>query len=314
MSGPHGGEASGEGTHVPNQLAMLVPTFDPAVDNVEIWTNLELLLTTWPTNKIMELATRLVLGCKGTAFQKLHLHRSEILVNDAKGIQRIVELVGGKWGAIPFEKEFELVEALYRIQQKSDKSADSYLSRCDVVWTELISKKIDMAKIQAYILLGGSKLGSDDKKRVIVDPGAEGGGALDVKRVESAVRVIGSGFAQDMVGSKREKSLKTYDHTAFTLEDQADSVQGEQETFWTQDEGLDDSMLESIAADYDEDAAFIIQFEDAIADTVQNDPELSAYQDARKRLSEKVRFRDFWAVKRGEKGPGKKGKGKKKVR
>ena len=95
---------------VPNQLAILVPSFDPAVDNVEIWTSkVELLLLTWPPNKIRELATRLVLGCKGTAFQKLQLHRDEILVNETKGIQKIVELVGGKWGAVPIEKKFEIV-------------------------------------------------------------------------------------------------------------------------------------------------------------------------------------------------------------
>ena len=50
-------ETSGESGHVPNQLAVLVPTFDPAQDNVE------LLLLTWPQSKILELATRLVLGC-----------------------------------------------------------------------------------------------------------------------------------------------------------------------------------------------------------------------------------------------------------
>ena len=137
MSGPGGGEASAEGGSVPNQLAILVPSFVPAVDNVEIWTNkVELLMTAWPTNKIQELATRLVLGCKGTAFQKLQLHRSEVIINDPKGIQRIVELVGGKWGAIPLEKKFELVEkALFRGQQGADETSDSYLSRCDVVWT-----------------------------------------------------------------------------------------------------------------------------------------------------------------------------------
>ena len=125
-------------------LAILVPTFDPSVDNVEIWTNkVELLVLTWPSNKILEKATRLVLGCKGTAFQKLQLHRSEVLC--AKGIQKIVELVGGKWGAVPLEKKFNTVEkALYRGSQKSDESSDSYLSRNDVIWTELISKKIDL--------------------------------------------------------------------------------------------------------------------------------------------------------------------------
>ena len=82
---------------VSNQLSSLVPTFDPATDNVEIWSNkVELLLLTWPSNKVQELATRSVLGCKGTAFQKLQLHRDEVLINDPKGIKKIVELVGGK--------------------------------------------------------------------------------------------------------------------------------------------------------------------------------------------------------------------------
>lgn len=190
-----------------------MPTFDLGIDNVEIWTNkVELLLMAWPCNRVQELATRLVLGCKGTEFQKLQLHRSEMIINDPTGIQRIVELVGGKWGAVPLEKEFELVEkALYRGQQRADETSDSYLSRCDVIWIELISKKIDLKEIQAYILLRGSRLGSDDKKRVIVDSGAEKGGEFEVAKVEAAVCMIGSGFFQDMVGAKRDKRLKTYD-------------------------------------------------------------------------------------------------------
>ena len=106
MSGQEIG-ASAVGGHVPNQLTYLVPTFDPAVDNVEIYTSkVELLLTAWSSDKIQELATRLVLGCKGTAFQKLQLHRTEVIVSDPKGIQRLIELIGGKWGAIPLGKKF----------------------------------------------------------------------------------------------------------------------------------------------------------------------------------------------------------------
>ena len=310
-------ETGGDAGHVPNQLAILVPTFDPAVDNAEIWTNkVELLLLTWPPTKIQELATRLVLGCKGTAFQKLQLHRDEILVNDTKGIQKIVELVGGKWGAVPLEKKFEIVEkALFRGAQKSDETSDSYLSRCDVIWTELVNKKIDIKEIQAYILLRGSRLSSDDKKRVLVESGAESGANLTVKSVEAAIRMIGSGFFQDMIGNKRDKSLKTYDHTAFSLEETAETPwDADGDVFWASDETLDDATLEALAAEDDEDAALVLQFEDAVSDLVQNDNELGAYystyQDARKRLSEKFRFRGFWSVKKGEKGGGKKGKGK----
>ena len=80
-----------------------------------------------------------------------------------------------------------------------------------------------------------------------------------------------------------------------------------------QDE-LGDHVLETLAAEDDEDAAFVLQFEDAINETIQNDSEMcayySSYQEARKRLAEKVRFRGFWSVKRGDKGFGKKGKSK----
>ena len=139
--------------NVPKELASLVPGFDPATDNVEIWTSkVELLLSTWPTDKINELATRLILGCKGTAYQKLQLLRSEVLTGNGKGIQRLVEIVGGTWGQIPLEKKFELAErALHRGSQKADETSDSYLSRSDVVWTELLTKKVDLKELQAYI-------------------------------------------------------------------------------------------------------------------------------------------------------------------
>ena len=298
---------------VSNQLAVLVPQFDPSTDNVEIWSSkVELLLHAWPQGKILELITRLILGCKGTAYQKLQLHQKELLVNDTASVKKLVELVGGTWGAIPLEKKFELVEkALYRGGQKTDESSDSYLSRTDVVWTDLLSKGVGLSEIQSYIILRGSRLNADDKKRVVVESGAEKGGTLDLDRVKAAIRMVGSGFFQELTGAKRDKSLKTYDHTAFTMEEVMEDET--QETYWVQDE-LDDHVLETLAAEDDEDAALVLQFEDAINETIQNDSEMcayySAYQEARKRLAEKVRFRGFWSVKRGDKGFGKKGKSK----
>ena len=108
--------------------------------------------------------------------------------------------------------------------------------------------------------------------------------------------MLGSGFFQEMTGSKRDKGLKTYDHTAFTVEKA--SEENEQEAFWVQEE-LDDHTLEVLAAEDDEDAALVLQFEDAISETIQNDSEMCVYytadQEARKRLAEKVRFRGFLA-------------------
>ena len=138
---------------------------------------------------------------------------------------------------------------------------------------------------------------------------------MTVKNVEAAIRMIGSGFFQDMIGGKRDKSLKTYDHTAFSLEETSESQwEPDGDVLWASEEMLDDSTLEAMAAEDDEDATMVLQFEDAVADLVQSDAELgayySSYQDAPKRLSEKVKFRGIWSVKKGEKSGGKKGKGK----
>ena len=74
-------------------------------------------------------------------------------------------------------------------------------------------------------------------------------------------------------------------------------------------------MIENLASEDDEDTALVLQIEDAINEVVQNDSELSAlyssYQDARKRLSEQVRFRGSWKVKSSEKGKSKGFKGSK---
>ena len=107
--------------------------------------------------------------------------------------------------------------------------------------------------------------------------------------------------------------LRSYCHTAFTMEDSHDgSWETEGDVFWAADDSIDDATLESMAADDDGDTALVLQFEDAVSEFVQNKSGLSAfyssYQKARKRLSEKVRFRGFWSVKTGDKGSGKNGK------
>ena len=85
----------------------------------------ELLVTAWPDTKYGELVTRLVLGCQGTAFQKLQLNRLAFATNDKKAVMKVVELLGGQWGQIPLEKKFEAERALYRCQQRSDETNDS---------------------------------------------------------------------------------------------------------------------------------------------------------------------------------------------
>ena len=279
---------------------MLVPQFDPATDDVTVWSGkVELLLSTWPKDKLNELATRLILGCKGSMFLKLQLNRASILTGSEKGIKLLVELVGGSFGQVPLERKFELAEkALFKCQQKMDESSDSYLSRCDVVWAELLARNMQLAELQAFIMLRGSRLTADDKKRVIVESGGETSGVLEMKKVTAAVRMLGSGFFQEMSGTKRDRPQKIYDQSAFAIEDAEDHP--EAETFMTYEENFDDEGLETLAMDYhDEDAALVLQFEDALMETIQADAELSvfytSYQDARKRLADRQKSRGFLA-------------------
>ena len=153
-------------TTVSNQLAALVPSFDPSKDDLQVYQQkIALLLEAWPSGKYTELATRLILNCVGSAFKKLQLHQAELIANDRKSIQRIIELLGGHWGQIDLEKKYEFAErALYKCMQKSDESADSYLARADIMWTELNSKKFQLSDLQAYVTLRGSMLSAEDKK------------------------------------------------------------------------------------------------------------------------------------------------------
>ena len=70
-------------------------------------------------------------------------------------------------------------------------------------------------------------------------------------------------------------------------------------------------LLEALVGEGDDDATLAADFEQAAAEVLQDNPELasaySAYQDARKRLSEKFRNRGFWPTTRSSSSQ--KGKG-----
>ena len=63
-----------------------------------------------------------------------------------------------------------------------------------------------MKELQAYIVLRGSRLAADDKKRkVIIESKAEEGSQLTMEKVTSAIRLLGSGFFQEYTGLRRDK-------------------------------------------------------------------------------------------------------------
>lgn len=204
--------------------------------------------------------------------------------------------------------------------QKQDESNDSYLARADILWTEVLTKSIKLEELQAYITLRGSGLSSEDKKRVVLESHSSGNSALNMKKVAEAIRMLGAGFFHDVTGQKRLRT-KTYDTstTMFTEDDDQQSEQSSWEaTMVAQDETEidEEETLEVLLADGDPDAAFVADFESSANELLQTDSELAscytAYLEARKRLTEKARYRGFWPLskQKGGKGRGFKGKTK----
>ena len=192
---------------VPTQLATLVPTFVPAKDDLEAYVQkVEMLSDIWPSEKLSELATKLILNTAGAAFQKLQLQKAEILLNSKQGIQNPVTALGGHWGKVSLEKKYEIMEkALFHCTQKTDESNDSFLARADIYWTELLAKKMSIEESRSYIVLQGSLLSQEDKKRVILESDVSGKGQLTMEKVNQSVRMLGSGFFQESVGVKKVK-------------------------------------------------------------------------------------------------------------
>ena len=302
---------SASDSQVPTQLTSLVPQFDPAQHDLEQYSQkVELLANIWPTNKLNELVTRLILGTSGAAFQKLQLQKDELMVGDKTGVEKLVKILGGHWGKVSLERKYEIFEkAVFRCAQRQDESNDSFLARADILWTELIASKISLEELQAYVVLRGSLLTADDKKRVILESEATKAGTLNMEKVTTSVRMLGSGFFHDFTGVKKTKG-KVYDAHAFVADEWEDSESTYNVEDWNEDE-----MVENLANEGDEDAVLVCEYENAMQDAVQEDGSLAAtfnaYTDARKRLSERFRNRGFWPTSSSKgKGKGHKGRGK----
>ena len=204
----------------------------------------------------------------------------------------------------PRARKYEVVErALFKCTQRTDETNDSYLARSDCVWSELLAKKIQLEELQAYILLRGSLLSAEDRKRVVVESEAEKAGALTVQKVTQSIRMLGATFFQEMTGQKKVKG-KVYEPTALT-EHMDDDMEGAYHSY-ADDIGEDEYILQ-LAKEDDEDAALVADYETALTDTIQSDEDLAsaynAYSEARKRLSDRYKNRGFWPI--GQKGRGK---------
>ena len=317
-------EPSETSTNAPGfQLASLVPSFDPSKDNMILYSQkVELVLAAWPKDRITELVTRLILNTHGSAFQKLQIHQAELVNGDPKSVKKIVELLGGQWGRIALEHQYHDAEqALYNLQQQSDESNDSYLARADVAWSKLLARKLSLEELQSYVILRGSLLTPDEKKKIALDADQSLEGKLSVRKVSESIRLLGATFFGEMTGLKKNIRTKTYDAQTLMAtgecEGSPDLDDGHGAVLHThadEDDEIEENIFQ-LAQDGDKDAILVTEYENAISEIVQEDPELAAtfnlYEDARRRLNERFKNRGFWPVKgagKNQKG-GKKGKG-----
>eukprot|EP00435_Cladocopium_sp_Y103_P046285 s45_g13.t1 len=305
-------EAAGSGAQLPSSSLPWhqIPKFEPGVTDLRTYTRkLEFLRDLWPPEHIQHLAPRAALQVEGVAFQKIARLKADKL-RSADGVKYLVESLGGTWGRLDDEDRYDLFErALYTTKQYQDETNDSYLSRHDVAFDDLLSREVKLEEIRAYILLRQSSLAPEDRKKVIMDAG----GKLEYDKAKKAIRLLGSRFFSDLQsGSRGVAKQKTYD---INYTDEAEDIH---HAWVPQEPEMDeDAIHQVLLEEHDEDAHFVQDFEEQILLTCQDSQELAAcfstYQEARDRLREKARSRGFWplwgkdANSKGR-GGGKKGK------
>ncbi|CAE7277164.1 unnamed protein product [Symbiodinium sp. CCMP2592] len=199
---PGDGESSGLASvsHLPWQQ---IPRFQPGTTNVDEYTQrLRFLRDLWPEDQLHLLAPRAALQVEGVAFQKIaRLDPAKLRSKD--GIKLLVETLGGSWGKTKDEeKYFYFEQAIYQTNQRVDETNDSYISRHDTFFEELLTRNVTINEIRAYILLRNSQLSPEDKKRVIV----ESAGDLKYEQTIKAIRLLGSKFFQELQGRNASTS------------------------------------------------------------------------------------------------------------
>ena len=314
-----GGETAESGNGGAGGMSQLpwqqVPKFTPGTTNVEEYVQrLRFLKELWPPEHLHHLAPRAAFLVEGSAFQKVSRIAPEKLRSE-DGIKLLVETLGGSWGKTQTEeKYFYFEQAMFQVQQKQDESNDSYLARHDSFFEELLSRKVTMEEIRAYVLLRHSALSPEDKKRVVV----EAQGNLRYQETVKSIRLLGSRFFGELQGRGSSSSQgKTGERTKVYDAHMAADEDEESEAYLTasgDDEPTDEDILCYFLEQNDIDALYISEFEDSIVEAVQESnlaPVYTSYQEARSRLRDKARSRGFFPVHTSKgKGKGKARKGK----
>ena len=292
-----------------NNLWALLPSFDPAVDDIrEYVEKVKFLQGICPKNQRGMLAPRLAMLCKGTAWGQVKRIDPAKLTDGDQGVANLLAALAS-WEETAEMKTYEQFEkAMYRITQKGDESTASYVNRMEVAFHD-VGDSTTLGEVRAFVLLRQSALGNEDKKRILTMVN----GNLSVKEVENAMRSLSTKILTS--SSTPEAKKKVYpanymeNETVEEVEQEAFVMQGQ----IGEEEELDGDYIEMMASQGDGDAVTVASFEKDLEEMFQEVPDLQSalvsYVEARSKLVEKRRHRGFWPVKGQSKG---KGFGKKK--
>ena len=263
----------------------LLPSFDPATDDVrEFIQKARFLNGVIPQKDKANLAPRLAMQCKGTAWSQMRqLDPSKLVVPD-KGLDYLIEALSA-WEETSEMKTYELFEkAMYRVVQKSDETTTSYTLRLRSAFDDL--GEVTLAKMQAFILLRQSGLSNEDKKKVLTMTG----GTLDLVKVEGAMRALSTKVLLG-TGETRKKVYPT--NYVEPDEPQGQEEENTHSTYFAQqddDEIYAAESIDQLVQQGDEDAMMIQQFENDFTEMMQEVPDLQqalvSYQEARQRISD----------------------------
>ena len=251
-----------------NGLWSLLPTFDPAVDEIREYVGkAQFLAGICPKKDKPMLAPRLAMGCKGTAWSQVKQIKSELLVDPDNGVKHLLSALAS-WEESAELKTFELFEkALYKVTQKQDETTASFVNRLAVAFDE-VGETTTLKEVKAFILLRQSALNNEDKKKVL----AMTSGVMEFSGIEQAMRNLST----KVLTSQGEPKKKIYPTNY--VEEEVQSQENPEDAgdyalaAWEEEE-ISSENVEALGNQGDQDALTVMNFEKDLEDLLQDIPD-----------------------------------------
>ena len=132
-------------SHLPWQQ---IPKFAPGTTNVDEYVSrMKFLKELWPEEQLHLLGPRAALQVEGSAFQKISRLSPEKL-RQPDGVKILVETLGGSWGRTAMKEKYHYFEqAIFQVMQRNDETNDSYVSRHDAHFEELLACGVTIEQV-----------------------------------------------------------------------------------------------------------------------------------------------------------------------